>query len=81
MHQEVTAEYLRRLLKGDIKLKDKALQLKAYETIKDNAESLHDLFAHMVRLQRIRFWQDIHYLVAASYNSTSEIPRKNVSLN
>lgn len=55
MHQEVTAEYLRRLLKGEIKLKDKALQLKAYETIKDNAESLHDLFAHMVRLQRIRF--------------------------
>ncbi|KAM3594690.1 uncharacterized protein V6R79_012248 [Siganus canaliculatus] len=46
LHQEVTVEYVRRLLKGE-KLKDKALQLKAYETMTSNAESLHTLFVTM----------------------------------
>ncbi|XP_042357203.1 tumor necrosis factor alpha-induced protein 2-like isoform X2 [Plectropomus leopardus] len=47
LHQEVTAEYVKRLLKGQIKLKDMRQQLKAYETVKDDAESLHDLFVKM----------------------------------
>uniref|UniRef100_UPI0037E91355 tumor necrosis factor alpha-induced protein 2-like isoform X1 n=2 Tax=Semicossyphus pulcher TaxID=241346 RepID=UPI0037E91355 len=47
LHQEVTAEYLRKLLKGKVKLKDKELQHKAYETVKDNAESLQDFFGKM----------------------------------
>uniref|UniRef100_A0A3Q3WVK3 Uncharacterized protein n=1 Tax=Mola mola TaxID=94237 RepID=A0A3Q3WVK3_MOLML len=47
LHQEVTLEYVTRLLKGELKLKDKAMQLKAYETVKDNAGSLHDLFTSM----------------------------------
>ncbi|XP_047467786.1 tumor necrosis factor alpha-induced protein 2-like isoform X2 [Mugil cephalus] len=46
-HQEVTEEYVRRLLKGDVKLKDKDRQQKAYETVIDNAESLHNLFKKM----------------------------------
>lgn len=50
LHQEVAAEYVRRLLKGQVKLKDKERQLKAYVTVKDNAESLHDLFVRMVRI-------------------------------
>lgn len=51
LHQEVTAEYVKRLLKGDVKLKNKELQLKAYTTVRDNAESLHGLFIAMVRLK------------------------------
>ncbi|XP_003962908.2 tumor necrosis factor alpha-induced protein 2 [Takifugu rubripes] len=47
MHQEVTAEYVRRLLKGELKLKDKALQLKACEVVTDDAESLTRLFVAM----------------------------------
>ncbi|XP_041809815.1 tumor necrosis factor alpha-induced protein 2-like isoform X2 [Chelmon rostratus] len=47
LHQEVTAEYVKRLLKGDVKLKNKELQLKAYTTVRDNAESLHGLFIAM----------------------------------
>ncbi|XP_047466535.1 tumor necrosis factor alpha-induced protein 2-like [Mugil cephalus] len=46
-HQEVTEEYVRRLMKGDVKLKDKDRQQKAYETVIDNAESLHNLFKKM----------------------------------
>lgn len=49
MHQEIAEEYVRRLLKGGLKLKDRALQLQAYTTMKDDAESLHDFFARMVR--------------------------------
>lgn len=49
MHQEVTAEYVKRLLKGELKLKDKALQLKACEAVMDDAESLTCLFVTMVR--------------------------------
>ncbi|XP_044022203.1 tumor necrosis factor alpha-induced protein 2-like isoform X1 [Siniperca chuatsi] len=47
LHREVTAEYVKRLLKGQVKLKDKERQLKAHATIKNNAESLHDLFVRM----------------------------------
>lgn len=47
LHQEVTAEYVRRLLKGKVNLADKDQQLKAYMTVKNNAESLHDLFVKM----------------------------------
>lgn len=50
MHKEVATEYVKRLLKGELKLKNKTLQLQAYETVKDNAESLHDLFVSMVRV-------------------------------
>lgn len=48
MHQEVTAEYVRRLLKGELKLKDKALQLKACENVTQDAENLHHVFVAMV---------------------------------
>uniref|UniRef100_A0A3P9AYT6 Tumor necrosis factor alpha-induced protein 2 n=1 Tax=Maylandia zebra TaxID=106582 RepID=A0A3P9AYT6_9CICH len=44
LQQEMTVEYVRRLLKGEVKLKDKDRQLKAYETVKENAERLHELF-------------------------------------
>ncbi|CAI5697053.1 unnamed protein product [Oreochromis niloticus] len=47
LHQEVTEEYVRRLLKGEVKLKDSNQQQKAYETVKENAEKLHELFAKM----------------------------------
>ncbi|KAM7376384.1 hypothetical protein PAMP_006125 [Pampus punctatissimus] len=47
LHQEVTAEYVRRLLKGEVKLKNKAQQEKAYTTVKHNAESLNNLFMKM----------------------------------
>lgn len=50
MHKEVAAEYVKRLLKGELKLKNKTLQLQAFEMVKDNAESLHDLFVSMVRI-------------------------------
>ncbi|XP_035761767.1 tumor necrosis factor alpha-induced protein 2-like [Neolamprologus brichardi] len=50
LHQEVTVEYVRRLLKGEVKLNDSNQQQKAYETVKENAEKLHELFARMVRL-------------------------------
>ncbi|XP_070835817.1 tumor necrosis factor alpha-induced protein 2-like [Chaetodon trifascialis] len=46
LHQEVTAEYVKRLLKGNVRLKNRELQLKAYTTIKDNAESLQELFGN-----------------------------------
>lgn len=49
MHQEVTAKYVKRLLKGELKLKDRALQLKACETVMKDAENLHSLFVAMVR--------------------------------
>ncbi|XP_053192025.1 tumor necrosis factor alpha-induced protein 2-like [Scomber japonicus] len=44
LHQEVIVEYVRRLLKGEVKLKNKEREEKAYKTVKDNAESLHSLF-------------------------------------
>ncbi|XP_073340549.1 tumor necrosis factor alpha-induced protein 2-like isoform X2 [Pagrus major] len=47
LHQEVTAEYVKRLLKGEVKLKDRDLQLKAFDTVKNDAESLHELFFSM----------------------------------
>lgn len=58
MHQEVTAEYVKRLLKGELKLKDKALQLKACETVTEDAEKLHDVFSAMVRrrIEPTVFW-------------------------
>lgn len=49
MHQEVAAEYVRRLLKGELRLKDKALQLKACQTVTEDAENLHQFFTAMVR--------------------------------
>lgn len=48
MHQDVAVEYVKRLLKGGIKLKDQKLQLEAYNKIKDDAENLHDFFIEMV---------------------------------
>ncbi|XP_047466534.1 tumor necrosis factor alpha-induced protein 2-like [Mugil cephalus] len=47
LHQEVTEEYVRRLLKGKVKLKDKEQQQDAYDTLIDDAESLHNLFKKM----------------------------------
>ncbi|XP_039459620.1 tumor necrosis factor alpha-induced protein 2-like isoform X1 [Oreochromis aureus] len=47
LYQEVAEEYVRRLLKGEVKLKDSNQQQKAYETVKENAEKLHELFAEM----------------------------------
>ncbi|TNN33995.1 Tumor necrosis factor alpha-induced protein 2 [Liparis tanakae] len=47
LHQEVTVEYVRRLLRGQVKLRDKEEQLKASATVKDQAESLHHLFLKM----------------------------------
>lgn len=51
LHQEVTAEYVRRLLKGEVKLKDSGKQLEAFAAVTENAESLHELFSQMVRVQ------------------------------
>lgn len=51
-HEEVTVEYVRRLLKGEVKLRGKEQQSEAYATVMDNAESLHKLFAEMVRVRR-----------------------------
>lgn len=47
----MAAEYVKRLLKGKVKLKDKQQQHKASLVVKDNAESLHKLFSRMVRIQ------------------------------
>uniref|UniRef100_A0A3Q2CET8 Tumor necrosis factor alpha-induced protein 2-like n=2 Tax=Cyprinodon variegatus TaxID=28743 RepID=A0A3Q2CET8_CYPVA len=43
-HEEVTREYVMRLLRGEVKLKDRGHQQKAFITVTKNAESLHDLF-------------------------------------
>lgn len=45
----MTGEYVRRLLKGELKLKDKTLQLKACQKVVEDAENLHRLFTTMVR--------------------------------
>ncbi|XP_042079654.1 tumor necrosis factor alpha-induced protein 2-like [Haplochromis burtoni] len=47
LQQEVTVEYVQRLLKGEVKLKDSNQQQKAYETVQENGERLHELFARM----------------------------------
>ncbi|XP_076733905.1 tumor necrosis factor alpha-induced protein 2 [Maylandia zebra] len=47
LQQEVTVEYVQRLLKGEVKLKDSNQQQKACETVQENAERLHELFARM----------------------------------
>lgn len=52
MHQDVAVEYVKRLLKGGIKLKDQNLQLKAYNNMKEDAENLHRVFTKMVRVDR-----------------------------
>ncbi|XP_058471653.1 tumor necrosis factor alpha-induced protein 2-like isoform X1 [Solea solea] len=46
-HQDVTVEYVRRLLRGDVKLKDKERQNAAFAVVKNDAESLHALFVRM----------------------------------
>ncbi|RVE66348.1 hypothetical protein OJAV_G00106340 [Oryzias javanicus] len=43
-HQEVTEEYVRRLLRGDVRLKAREQQERAYAVVKDDAENLHRLF-------------------------------------
>lgn len=50
MHQDIAVEYVRRLLKGGLKLKDQNLQLRAYNNMKDDAENLHRFFTQMVRV-------------------------------
>ncbi|XP_043998796.1 tumor necrosis factor alpha-induced protein 2 [Gambusia affinis] len=47
LHQEVTQEYVKRLLRGEVKLKDREHQQRAFDTVMDNAESLHKLFTSM----------------------------------
>nr|XP_023008099.2 tumor necrosis factor alpha-induced protein 2 isoform X1 [Maylandia zebra] len=47
LQQEVTVEYVRRLLKGKVKLKNTKKQQKAYKIVRENAEKLHELFARM----------------------------------
>uniref|UniRef100_A0A3P9AYM2 Tumor necrosis factor alpha-induced protein 2-like n=1 Tax=Maylandia zebra TaxID=106582 RepID=A0A3P9AYM2_9CICH len=44
LHQEMTVEYVQSLLKGEVKLKDSNQQQKAYETVQENGEKLHELF-------------------------------------
>lgn len=46
--EEVTVEYVRRLLKGDVKLKDRNQQNQAYHEVKENAEGLRTFFLGMV---------------------------------
>ncbi|XP_026195865.1 tumor necrosis factor alpha-induced protein 2-like isoform X2 [Anabas testudineus] len=46
-HEDVTVEYMRRLLKGEVKLKDRERQDQAYMLVKSNAERLHSLFSRM----------------------------------
>ncbi|KAK5618005.1 hypothetical protein CRENBAI_023494 [Crenichthys baileyi] len=46
-HQQVTQEYVKRLLRREIKLKDREHQQKAFITVTDNAETLHKLFKKM----------------------------------
>lgn len=41
-------EYVRRLLKGDVKLKDRNQQNQAYHEVKENAEGLRTFFLGMV---------------------------------
>nr|XP_019960318.1 PREDICTED: tumor necrosis factor alpha-induced protein 2 [Paralichthys olivaceus] len=47
LHLEVTVEYVRKLLKGEVKLKDRSEQNYACTTVKDNAETLHRLFVEL----------------------------------
>ncbi|XP_054913286.1 tumor necrosis factor alpha-induced protein 2 [Poeciliopsis prolifica] len=47
LHQEVTQQYVKRLLRGEVKLKDREHQQRAFDTVMDNAESLHKLFTSM----------------------------------
>uniref|UniRef100_A0A3Q4IG54 Uncharacterized protein n=1 Tax=Neolamprologus brichardi TaxID=32507 RepID=A0A3Q4IG54_NEOBR len=54
LHQEVTVEYVQRLLKGKVKLKNTKKQLKAYETVKENAEKLHELEEHVSALLKLK---------------------------
>lgn len=49
LHHEVVQEYVKRLLRGEVKLKDREHQQMAFDTVMDNAESLHKLFTSMVR--------------------------------
>uniref|UniRef100_A0A3Q2QIK4 TNF alpha induced protein 2 n=1 Tax=Fundulus heteroclitus TaxID=8078 RepID=A0A3Q2QIK4_FUNHE len=46
-HQEVTREYVKRLLRGEVKLKDREHQQKAAIAVMNNAESFHKLFKEM----------------------------------
>ncbi|XP_077420119.1 tumor necrosis factor alpha-induced protein 2-like [Vanacampus margaritifer] len=44
LHQEVSVEYVRRLLKGEMRLKDKRQQQQAADNVDDDARALHDFF-------------------------------------
>ncbi|KAM4724337.1 tumor necrosis factor alpha-induced protein 2 isoform 2-T2 [Anableps anableps] len=46
-HQEVTQEYVKRLLRGEIKLRDREHQQRASIAVVENAERLHKLFTNM----------------------------------
>ncbi|XP_049595954.1 tumor necrosis factor alpha-induced protein 2 [Syngnathus scovelli] len=45
LHQEVSAKYVSRLLRGEIRLKDKQQQQQAAINVDDDARHLHDFFA------------------------------------
>ncbi|XP_061156756.1 tumor necrosis factor alpha-induced protein 2-like isoform X2 [Syngnathus typhle] len=45
LHQEVSVAYVRRLLRGEIRLKDKQQQQQAAINVDDDARHLHDFFA------------------------------------
>uniref|UniRef100_A0A1A7WG42 Tumor necrosis factor, alpha-induced protein 2 n=1 Tax=Iconisemion striatum TaxID=60296 RepID=A0A1A7WG42_9TELE len=47
LHQEVTEKYVRRLLKGDVKLKDQEQQQRACNIVTQNADTLDMLFSKM----------------------------------
>ncbi|KAK2826755.1 hypothetical protein Q5P01_020969 [Channa striata] len=46
-HRDVTVEYVKRLLRGEVKLKEKHQQHQACMVVKDNADSLHHTFSKM----------------------------------
>lgn len=55
LHQEVTEEYVRRLLRGDLRLKAREQQEMACAVMINNAESLRKLFTKEVKLRPHRY--------------------------
>ena len=55
LHLEVSVEYVRRLLKGKITLKNKDMQERAAEVVWGNCQTLHNVFLSEVRTTKQTF--------------------------
>lgn len=69
LHEEVLAEYVRKMMKKKIKFKDEKKQQQAAETLCGNSQKIHNLFTEAVSfILCIILWPVIVFLPISELN-------------